>query len=96
MTASPNEVTSDRDQPVAGFLLDWRDDHRNLSDENRDAAGRYITAIVERDLHAQEDVRAERALAAGLWLRFREAYDGLAGPYMKSEREDFARALGRL
>lgn len=96
MTATPGEVTSDREQPVVAFLLDWRDDHRELSEGNREAAGRYITAIVERDPHAQEDPRAERVLAAQLWHRFRETYDGLAGPYMRTEREDFFRALSRL
>ena len=85
--------------PGAGdvsFLEDWRTDHRDLSADHRDAAGRYITAIVERDPHAQEDRRIERSMAISLWRQFRETYDGYVGPFMKSAQEDFARALGRL
>ncbi len=95
MTGSHGEVTRES-RPSVRFLLDWREDHRQLSDVHRDAVGRYITAIVERDPRAQEDVRLERDLAADLWLKFRDLYDGLAVSSARSENEVFARAMSRL
>ena len=86
--------------PVA-FLADWRGDaHRPLRDEHRESARRYISAIVAHD---REDVRAgtpaseaSEAYAATLWIRFRDAYDGMSGQFKRSDAEDLQRALHRV
>jgi hypothetical protein len=80
-----------------GFLADWRDDHRPLDEAARAAAGAYIAAIVKGDRAARLlGSRAVEARASELWIAFRESYDDMRGPFMKSNPEDVRRALGRL
>jgi hypothetical protein len=83
--------------PIAEFLVDWRDDHRPLDEAARSAAGSYIEAIVriDRVMHLLGPA-AVASRAAELWIAFRESYDGLRGPFVKSDAEDVRRALGQL
>lgn len=78
-------------------LVDWRDDHRDLSDAHRAAVGAYIGAILAREpklVLLGSD--AARSRATELWRTFRTSYDGLRGAYGKSNAEDFIRAIARL
>jgi hypothetical protein len=80
-----------------GFLADWRDDHRPLDEAARTAAGAYIEAIVRSDGAARLlGPSAVEARASELWMAFRESYDDMRGPFMKSNAEDVRRALGHL
>ncbi len=85
------------EQNLPPFLADWSPDHRPLSDAHRDEIGRYLMAIVarqaERDQLDPDDVRDE---ARRLWYRLRLLYDGLRGPFQRSEAEDVHRAMSQL
>lgn len=83
--------------PVA-FLADWRGDaHRPLRDEHRERARRYISAIVAHDRRGvRPGTPASEAYAATLWVRFRDAYDGMSGQFKRSDAEDLQRALHRV
>ena len=82
--------------PTPGFLEDWKDDHRALSDEHRAHVGNYIQAIVQRGDPEARGAEAVAAQARELWVQFRLTYDDLRGDYMRSEREDVTRALSRI
>lgn len=74
-------------------LRDWKRLHRALSDERREAAREYITAIIRRDLLLRSATPQEQqAYADRLWHHFREVYDDLR----HAEQEDFVRSLARL
>ena len=85
-------------QQEVEFLCDWLGDgHRDLSDDARFRAGRYIHAIVEHDhLLRGAGETARRAAAAALWRTFRTDYDGRRGVFMKSAAEDVRRAMSRI
>jgi hypothetical protein len=80
------------------FLCDWLgDDHRPLANPARDHARRYIEAIIAHDALVRDLSADSQLTCAGmLWRTFRETYDDLRGPFARSEKEDVARALGRL
>jgi hypothetical protein len=86
-------ITAER--PTA-FLMDWKSDHRELSDEQREQARRYICAIVDRALGAKrigaDEAEQQRVI---LWRRLRERYDGMAGSG-RTAREDFGRSLAHI
>lgn len=93
------QQTQDQVETVAvTFLCDWLGtEHRPLADAAREHARRYIEAIVAHDELTRELSETSRlACAAMLWQTFRESYDDFRGPYVKSEKEDVGRALGRL
>ncbi len=79
------------------YLADWSSDHRPLSDAHRQQVGDYIMAIVSRQSDA-ESLGPDGVVDAAreLWVQFRTTYDGLRGPYQRSEAEDVRRAMGRL
>lgn len=79
------------------FLADWSSDHRPISDAHRSQVGSYIMAILARDTSlAEAGEDAVREEARRLWVHFRTTYDGLRGPYQRSEAEDVRRAMGQL
>jgi len=80
------------------FLCDWRGvEHRSLGAAGRERARRYIEAIIAHDqLTRGLSDDAQLTCAGMLWQTFRETYDDLRGPYMRSENEDVRRALARL
>ena len=74
-------------------LRDWKRNHREISEERRQAALDYLTAIIRRDvLLRSASPEEQQAYADRLWRRFRELYDELR----HAEQEDFLRALSRL
>ncbi len=85
------------EQNLPPFLADWSTDHRPISDRHREHVGDYIMAIVARDASAGDlEPEAAREEARRLWYQFRVTYDGLRGPYQRSEAEDVRRAMGQL
>ena len=76
-------------------LSDGRPDRRPLTPAQRRQVAAYIAAIVRRPASAAA-AESEEALMRGLWVRFRDAYDALRGPYGHSDSEDFWLAMQRL
>ena len=76
-------------------LSDGRPDRRPLTPAQRRQVAAYIAAIVRRPASAAA-AESEEALMRGLWVRFRDAYDALRGPYGHSDDEDFWLAMQRL
>ena len=76
-------------------LSDGRPDQRPLTPAQRRQVAAYITAIVRGHARA-EAAESEEALMLGLWVRFRDTYDALRGPYGHSDSEDFRLAMQRL
>jgi hypothetical protein len=80
-------------QSMLDDLADGRPGQRSLTPAQRAQAAAYIAAIVRRPAAAAE---SEEARILDLWVRFRDAYDALQGPYGHSDAEDFWLALQRL
>jgi len=76
-------------------LSDGRPGQRPLSPAQRRQVAVYIAAIVRRPARAAA-AESEEALMLGLWVRFRDIYDALRGPYGHSDSEDFWLAMRRL
>jgi hypothetical protein len=76
-------------------LSDGRPDQRPLTPAQRCQVAAYIAAIVRRPARAAA-AESEEALMLGLWVRFRDTYDALRGPYGHSDSEDFWLAMQRL
>ena len=76
-------------------LPDGRPDQRPLTRAQRRQVAAYIAAIVRRPARAPA-AESEEALMLGLWVRFRDTYDALRGPYGHSDSEDFRLAMQRL
>lgn len=74
---------------------DGRPDQRPLTPAQRCQVAAYIAAIVRRSARAAA-AESEETLTRGLWVRFRDAYDALRGPYGHSDSEDFWLAMQRL
>lgn len=82
---------------IPGYLADWAPDHRELADDQRLEAGRYIAAIVAHEINAGRlTVEAAPAAALDAWRRFRGVYDSLVGPYTKGPRGDFPLAMRKI
>ncbi len=74
-------------------LRDWKRTHRAISDERREAARDYVSAIIHHDVLLRSATPEEQqAFADRLWRRFRDVYDDLR----HGEQEDFVRALARM
>ncbi len=74
-------------------LRDWKRTHRALSEEHRQVALAYVTAIIRHDLLLRSaSPEEQQAFADRLWRRFRVLYDELR----HGEDEDFIRGLRRL
>jgi len=73
-------------------LSDGRPDQRPLTPAQRCQVAAYIAAIVRRQARAPT-AESEEALMLGLWVRFRDMYDALRGPYGHSDSEDFRLAM---
>ena len=82
-------------ESTVGDLSDGRPDQRPLTPAQRRQVVAYIAAIVRRPASAAA-AESEEALMRGLWVRFRDAYDALRGPYGHSDDEDFWLAMQRL
>lgn len=79
------------------YLRDWGRDHRDLDPRAREHVARYIAAILAREpFRAAIDEEAVAVRASELWHAFRIGYDGLRGPFGKSDDEDVARAMSRM
>ncbi len=76
-------------------LSEGRPDQRPLTPAQRRQVAAYIAAIVRRPARAEAAV-SEETLMLGLWVRFRDTYDALRGPYGHSDAEDFRLAMQRL
>jgi hypothetical protein len=76
-------------------LSDGRPDQRPLTPAQRCQVAAYIAAIVRRPERATA-AESEEALMLGLWVRFRDIYDALRGPYGHSDSEDVWLAMQRL
>ena len=76
-------------------LSDGRPDRRPLTPAQRRQVAAYIAAIVRRPASAVA-AESEEALMLGLWVRFRDIYDALRGPYGHSDSEDVWLAMQRL
>ena len=76
-------------------LSDGRPDQRPLTPAQRCQVAAYIAAIVRRPARAAA-AESEEALIRSLWVRFRDTYDALRGPYGHSDSEDFRLAMQRL
>jgi hypothetical protein len=76
-------------------LSEGRPDQRPLTAAQRRQVLAYIAAIVQRPASAAA-AESEEALMLGLWVRFRDTYDALRGPYGHSDAEDFRLAMQRL
>jgi hypothetical protein len=76
-------------------LSDGRPDQRPLTPAQRCQIAAYIAAIVRRPARAAA-AESEEALMRALWVRFRDTYDALRGPYGHSDSEDFLLAMQRL
>jgi hypothetical protein len=76
-------------------LSDGRPDQRPLTAAQRRQVAAYIAAIVRRSASAAAG-ESEEALMLGLWVRFRDTYDALRGPYGHSDSEDVWLAMQRL
>jgi len=76
-------------------LADGRPDQRPLTPAQRRQVLAYIAAIVRRPARAAAG-ESEEALMLGLWVRFRDTFDALRGPYAHSDAEDFRLAMQRL
>jgi len=76
-------------------LSDGRPDQRPLTPAQRCQVAVYIAAIVRRPARAAA-AESEEALMLGLWVRFRDTYDALRGPYGHSDSEDVWLAMQRL
>jgi hypothetical protein len=76
-------------------LSDGRPGQRPLTPAQRSQVAAYIVAIVRRPARAAA-AESEETLMLGLWVRFRDAYDALRGPYGHSDSEDFWLAMQRL
>ncbi len=72
-----------------------RPDQRPLTAAQRRQVLAYIAAIVRRPARA-EAAESDEALMLGLWVRFRDTFDALRGPYGHSDAEDFRLAMQRL
>lgn len=90
--------TTTIDRPMVGFLEDWKgDDHRELAQADRERVAHYIRAIVMHDqLVGGLSEEGRLGAAAMLWVAFRDGYDSLRGPFMKSAAEDVRRAMARI
>ena len=82
------ETISPSISAVTTFLADWKSDHRDLTEQQREDVGSYIMAIV---FSQPEEKRA--AAATELWIRFRNFYDGLRNHGDKTNNEDFRKAM---
>jgi hypothetical protein len=72
-------------------LIDWRRDHRALSEESRERVRLYIEAIIARDPYLRSLTADEQQVyGLRLWQSFRRRYDALN----HTEREDVIRAMG--
>ena len=68
-----------------------------ISVEDREAASRYIAAIVARDRHASDDPAFAAWRTRDLWHRFGAEYRTVAtGPYARHGHGALRIALGRL
>jgi len=76
-------------------LSDGRPDQRPLTPAQRCQVAAYIAAIVRRPARAAA-AESEETLMLCLWVRFRDTYDALRGPYGHSDSEDFWLAMQRL
>lgn len=76
-------------------LSDGRPGQRALTPAQRCQVAAYIAAIARRSARAAA-AESEEALMLGLWVRFRDTYDALRGPYGHSDSEDFWLAMQRL
>src|SRR5450756_1421969 len=76
-------------------LSDGRPDQRPLTPAQRCQVAAYIAAIVRHPARAAA-AESEEALMLGLWVRFRDIYDALRGPYGHSDSEDVWLAMQRL
>lgn len=76
-------------------LSDGRPGQRPLTPAQRCQVAAYIAAIVRLSARAAA-AESEEALMRGLWVRFRDAYDALRGPYGHSDSEDVWLAMQRL
>jgi hypothetical protein len=76
-------------------LPEGRPDQRPLTPAQRRQVAAYIAAIVRRPARA-DAAESEEALMLGLWVRFRDTFDALRGPYGHSDAEDFQLAMRRL
>jgi hypothetical protein len=76
-------------------LSEGRPDQRPLTPTQRCQVAAYIAAIVRRPAMAAA-AESEEALVLGLWVKFRDTYDALLGPYGHSDSEDFLLAMQRL
>ncbi len=82
---------------IQEYLVDWRQDHRELSDAHRAAVGAYIRAIITREpFVAIFGIDAVGTRATELWHSFRTTYDDFRGPYARSDAEDAVRAMSRM
>lgn len=81
-------ATAEKSNGVA-FLADWKSNHRELTDEQREHVGNYIRAIVARSGAYDSPDEATK-----LWIKFRTNYDDLgAGRYGKTDREDVQKSM---
>jgi hypothetical protein len=72
-------------------LIDWRRDHRALSEKGREQVRHYIEAIIARDPYVRSlSADEQQVYGMRLWQAFRRRYDGLN----HTEREDVTRAMG--
>jgi hypothetical protein len=76
-------------------VSDGRPDQRPLTPAQRCQVAAYIAAIVRSPARAAA-AESEETLTLGLWVRFRDTYDALRGPYGHSDSEDVWLAMQRL
>jgi hypothetical protein len=72
-------------------LIDWRRDHRALSEQSREHVRLYIEAIIARDPYVRSlSADEQQVYGLRLWQSFRRRYDAMN----HTEREDAIRAMG--